>query len=56
MNNVIAIKDWLARHSDVRDCERALQLSDDVLQEAVLNCEDILDAAETLFSILGGSQ
>lgn len=53
MNNVIYIKDWLARHADVRDCELALQLSDEVLEAAIEDCEDVLQAAEVLFSILG---
>lgn len=51
MNNVVYLKDWLVRHADVSDCGRALQLSDEIL-EAVSQCDDVLDAAETLFKIL----
>jgi hypothetical protein len=56
MNNVMHIKDWLARHADVNDCERALSLSDESLEAAIRDCDDILLAADALFSILNSQR
>jgi predicted DNA-binding protein len=52
MSNVTHIKDWLARHADVSDCERALSLSDESIEAAIRDCDDILLAADVLFNIL----
>jgi hypothetical protein len=51
MSNVIYLKDWLIRHADVRDCERVLSFSDEQLESAIAECEDVLEAADVLFRI-----
>jgi hypothetical protein len=55
MSNVIYLKDWLIRHADVRDCEKVLDFSDEQLESAIAECDDVLEAADVLFSIANRS-